>query len=105
MHTTPPSSKYIKNLIIHTSFAFDMSLDLKGHVFQAHFENSTDSTKALAPVACPCSVSCTVVGVDSIEDRWDVCSLVLVKKVATLVRRRLLKLSRTLLLGRDDSEG
>ena len=50
-------------------------------------------------------MSCVVADVESIEDRWDVCSLVLVKNVATLVRRKLLKLSRTLLLGRDNSDG
>ena len=47
-------------------------------------------------------MSFVVVDDDNIEDRCEVCSLVLVKKVATLVRRRLVKLSRTVLAGRDD---
>ena len=77
----------------------------RGNIAYAHLEKSTDSTKAFVPLGCPTSVSCVVADEDSMDDRWEVCSLVLVKNVATLVRRRLLKLSRTLLLGRDSSEG
>ena len=64
----------------------------------AHLEKSTPSTKYSAPTVDRASVF-SVVAAENVDERWEVCSLVDVKKVATEDRLRLVKLSRTALLG------
>ena len=67
-----------------------------------HFEKSTESTNASAPLGMISVFS--VVVVDTIDDRCDCCpgsALLVVQNVATDDRRKLLpKLSRTPLIGR-----
>ena len=68
---------------------------------QVHFEKSTDSTSASNPDIGMTSVL-SVIGVESTDGRWEVGSvLVFVKNVATDDLLRLLKLSLTLLVGRE----
>lgn len=86
----------------HTTHRFFLISSLSD--LQAHLEKSTESTRASVAwiwlVVAPTSVSFVVAEPESTDDRWEGCSLVLVvKNVATLVRLRLVKLSRTVLDG------
>ena len=70
---------------------------------QAHFVKSVESTSASTLLIASISVF-SVAAVESIDERCDVCSvLAVVKKVATDALRKLLKLSRTLLVGLEPS--
>lgn len=64
----------------------------------AHFEKSTPSSRYSAPAVDRTSVLSVAVA-ENVDERWDVCSLVDVKNVATEDRLKLVKLSRTALLG------